>query len=388
MNTNQPITIKPYVTPLDSIARSDGDTVLGSALSQVNSSHEPVFVYDSADTFLGLISPFQAIFSSNYPYTTKVSSISFVPPKITYETPVYQAAEFMLAAKVYALPVTNKDGEMDGLIRAVNILDEIKTNTSLLEFVSGHVTPHTPITAPVSSHVKDVFHDLKERGVSRMILTDEAGALAGIVTRGDMMDAMTKPTDKERFANEGTGAGQRSLAGEKRYRQEEPVTQYSTTIVDTLPEDTPTAEIVKHLITSEHDSVVLTNTVNKPTGFLSTRDLLLALTKLRSEDSIHITLKKPGAAVSDKELEEATDYLDHFAKKLHARMNIGKIEVTSQEPKNVAGKTKKFNIKLIVTPVAGKSLVAEAKDRDYVDGIREAAGMIEKQERRSGLSKG
>lgn len=387
MAKNKPITIRPYVSSLASIARSDGKSLLGSVLSRVRSSHDPVFIYNNAGEFLGLVSPFETLFSSNYPYTTKVSSIAFTPPTITKESPVYQVAKHMLAAKVYTLPVSNKEGEIKGVIYAKDILGEIVTNASLLEFVSDHIEIHDPITAPITSSVKDIFYEFKARGVSRMILTDAGGALAGIVTRGDMMQAMIKPTDKLRFPKEGTGMGRRSLAGEKKSRKSEPVTQYYTALVDTLSDRTSTAEIVKHLIISPHDSIVLTNRSRKPTGFLSTRDILQALTRLRPEKDVRIIVKKPSSVVSDTQLEKVNEYLSIFAKKLSKRMGIEKIEVTSKEPKNTAGKTKKFTTKLIVIPVAGNSLVAETKERNYLDSVRNAAGLIEKQHRRSGLTK-
>lgn len=379
----QPITIKPYITSLDGIVRSTADTLLGSVLSQGGSSHEPVFVFDDADAFIGLVAPFETVFGSNHPPTTKLSSLTVMPPTITAETPVHQVAEFMLAAKVYTLPVTDADGGMVGVVRAVDILGEMKTNPALLEFVSEHIAKHDPITAPINAVVKDVFHTLKERGVSRMILTSDTGTLAGIVTRGDLLPSQLKPADRERVADEGTQAGLRSATGEKEYRLEEPVTKYATTLVDTKRADTPVPKLISHLLDSEHNNVVLVDADNKPVGFLSTRDMLLALTKLRPQTSINIMLKKPSDAVTDEELDKATQYLEQWAQKLNVRMPIQKIELTSQEPKNTAGVTKKFNVTLIVTPDGGSPLVADVKDRDYLDGIREATNRIETQQRRS-----
>lgn len=379
----QPITIKPYVKSLEGIIRSTPDTVLGSVLSQGSSSHNPVFVFDSSDTFIGLVAPFQVIFASSYPQTTKLASLAVMPPVITTDTPVYQVAKYMLAAKVYILPVTDEEGIITGVVRAVDIMNEMKTNPALLEYVSENIVQHEPISEPITALVKDVFHQLKERGVSRMILTNENGTLAGIVTRGDLLPSMLQPTDKQRFAGEGSVAGQRSVAGEKEYRLEEPVIQYATTTVDSLPVDTLVPEIISHLLNSKHNNVVLVDNEKKPAGFISARDILLALTKLRPESSVNIILKKPSDAVSDEELQDATEYVEQWAQKFESRMEIQKIEIMSQEAKNTAGVTNKFNITLIVTPTSGGSIVADVKDRDYIDGIREATNRVEKQQRRS-----
>lgn len=380
-------TIKNTVSPLESVARSNSQNSLGSVLSLVDSSHSAVFIFNKKDKFLGLVSPFKTLYLSNYPYTTKVSSILFKPPNITKETPIYEVAEHMLATKIYVLPVFNKDGNLEGVIHAKDILQEIVKNPSILRFVSNHIQPHTPITAPLTTSVREVFHTLKEKGVSRMILVDTEGDLAGIVSRSDLIHSLIKPTSKMRFPKEGTHVGFYSLAGEKKFRKEEPIKKYYTVMVDSLPENTPLKKVVSHLITSSFNSIVLVNRRIQPVGFLSTKDILQAIVQLRPEVEIPLIIKKPSDSVSDTELEHAVEYLERFGRKLKKRMEIEKIEVASEEPKSPKGHTRAFNTTLIVTPIAGKSFVAVTKRRNFMRGIQEATTLIEKQRRRSGVSK-
>ncbi len=387
MANTKPFTIKKYVSSLESVVRSDAQDSLGSVLSLVHSSHEAVFIFTNKNEFLGLVSPYKTLYSSNYPYTTKVSSIVFNPPTITEETPVYEVVEQMLATKIYVLPVFSKDGELQSVIYGKDILQGIMQDPGLLQFVSSNIRPRTPITAPITASVGDIFHSLKEKGVSRMIVVDAEGDLAGIVTRRDLMRSLIKPTAKMRFPNEGTYVGFYSLAGEKKFRKEESIRKYYTAFVDSLPETTPLEKIVTHLSTSRYSSIVLVDKQNKPTGFLSTRDILQAIALLRPEEEIPLIIKKPSNSVSDKELEDATEHLARFGKKLKKRMGIEKIEVASEEPKNAKGDTKAFNTTVIVTPVAGKAFVAVTKRRSFMDGIQEATALIEKQRRRSGFSK-
>jgi len=68
-------------------------------------------------------------------------------------------------------------------------------------------------------------------------------------------------------------------------------------------------------------------------------------------------------------------------------MKIDKIEVTTQESKNVHGQTIEFDTSVIVTPIAGKPLIATAKQRIFLDSIKDAIVLIEKQHRQSGFSK-
>lgn len=377
------------MTSLTSVVRGKPQETLGTTLSRVRSSHEAVFIFDKNNKFVGLISPYKTLYSRNYPYATKVSSILFRPPTtITQETPVYEVAKFMLSSKIYVLPVFDNEEEIQGVIDIRDILRGIINDEDLLKFVSKNITPHIPITAPINSSVKDIFHDLKEKGVSRMIIVNSEGDLAGIVTRNDLMQSLIKPTSKLRFPKEGSFIGLYSLAGEKKFRQTESIRKYFTVLVDSLPNITPQIEITRHLITSPHDSVVLVDKLNKPTGFLSTRDMLQAILLLGPEEKeVLLIINKPSDAVSDTELEQATEYLQTFGQKLKRRIGIEKIEVTSEEPKSSAGNTKMFNITVILTPVAGKSLVANIKNRKYLDGIQEATKIIEKQHSRSGLTK-
>lgn len=383
MNSTKLLTIKKYISPLTSIIRGKADDTLGRVLSHVNSSHEAVFIFDNDNKFLGLISPFKTLYSSNYPYTTKVSSIIFNPPTITGETFVYQVAEYMLATRIYVLPVFNKKGELKGVISIKDILQEVVKDSSLINFISNKVKTHRPVTAPIDASVKEVFHSLKEKGVSRMVLVDAEERLAGIVTRSDLMQTLIKPTSKMRFPKEGSHAGFYSLAGEKTFRKDKPIGKYLTRLVDSLPKGVSKIEIVTHLISSSHDSVVLIDKQNKPTGFLSMRDILKAISLLRPEVYISLSIKKPSNSVNHKELEQARKYLEVFGKKLKKRIKIEKIEVSSEEPKSPEGRTKVFNITVIVTLDGGKSFVVVTKNRKYIDGIQSATKLIEKQYRRS-----
>lgn len=383
MAHTQVFSIQEHLSPLLGAVRSDAESTLGSVFSLVNSSHEAVFVFEEDDEFLGLVSPFGTLYSSNFPYTTKVSSIAFVPPHINIDTPVYEVADHMLSTKVYALPVFDDQGEIIGIIRAQDIMREIIKNPRMLKFISEKIVPHDPITAPITATVKDIFHDFKEKGVSRMILVDAEGDLAGIVTRGDLMDTLIKPTSKLRFAKEGSSIGLRSLAGEKKSRQEEPVRKYHTALVDALSEDTPPIKIITHLVNSKYNSVVLTNKYQKPTGFLSTRDILHAITLLRPEPHVALTIMRPSASVTDAELTKATEHVEHFGIKLKKQLDIKSIEVSTQEPKSPHGDTKVFAITIMLTPVSGKTFVAVTEHRNFIDGIQEATKLIERQVRKN-----
>ena len=61
---------------------SPDDTVL-QALSKIRSTHEAVFVLDSNDQFIGLVSPYKVLYQHKLLNQTKVSSVLIHPPLLS-----------------------------------------------------------------------------------------------------------------------------------------------------------------------------------------------------------------------------------------------------------------------------------------------------------------
>lgn len=74
--------IQDLIIDLDTILRGGENTLIGAALSIVERSHQPVFVFNKQNDFLGLLLPFEVLFRRRLPYTTKVSSALIMPPQI------------------------------------------------------------------------------------------------------------------------------------------------------------------------------------------------------------------------------------------------------------------------------------------------------------------
>ena len=375
-------TIKNYISSLDTVIKSDNKKSLGSVLSLVNSSHQAVFIYNDKDEFQGLVSPYKTIYSNNYPYTTLVSSIAFRPPRIEGNTKIYKVVKYMIASKIYMLPVFDDKGAVEGIVYGKDIALNVIKNPSLLTFIKDNMHPNIPITAPYTSLVQDVFNLIKEKNVSKIVLVDNNGAMKGIVTRSDLMKSVIKPTSKMRFSNEGSFIGRNSFAGEKKSRKEEQVLKFATSVVSSLPNTTSMKKIITYLVTSSHNSVVLLNKQRKPTGFLSMKDILKAISLMKPEENIPIIVKKPSKSVSDTELKRAIKHLESFSLKLGKRIKIKRIEVVTEEPKNQKGQTHKFNTTVMIIPIKGNSIISLTKNRGFLDGIQEATKIIEKQERR------
>lgn len=105
---------QPYITPTASVSTCTPDQYLSEALAFTRQSHDAVLVFDKKGNFLGLVSPYHAIFEHRFPYTAKVKHCLFVPPRITTNTPLHEVAQRMVDTRVYTLPVVDDAGEIAG----------------------------------------------------------------------------------------------------------------------------------------------------------------------------------------------------------------------------------------------------------------------------------
>jgi len=386
-SAKKPFDISSYISSIDDVTTSEADDTLGSVMPLLQSSHSPLFVFTKENEFLGLISPYVALYTHRYPYTTKVSSIATQPPYITKETQLYDVATFMLETRVYSLPLFDNNKQIVGVIDSKDIFQNLIKDKDLLTFLSSTIKAHTPITANDNSSVENIFQIMRDKNVSRVVLIDDNGVLSGIVSRKDLHNAFMKPTAKQRFGKNDTAQTDRAFDAEKESRGDDPIEKYATSNVHTLRSDTNQEEIIKQLIESEHNSIVLIEKYQKPVGFLSMRDILAGLELLEPKETINIIMTKPTHNVSKDDVKEAEEILSLFGKKMNKRIAIEKIEVTFEEPKTPDENSIIFNTTLIVSPVAGLKIVSKTKNSSFIDGIHAAIAQIEKQERRSGLSR-
>ncbi|HZJ18383.1 MAG TPA: CBS domain-containing protein [Patescibacteria group bacterium] len=379
--------ISSYISSTDTVIKSDVDDTLGSVMPLVQSSHSALFIFNKDNDFIGLVSPYQALYTHRYPYHTKVSSITSKPPYITKDTQLYDVASFMLESRVYVLPLFDEKKQIVGVIHTKNIFQSLIKDQDLLTFISSTIKAHAPVTASSNSSVGDIFQIMRDKNVSRVVLVDDKELLFGIVSRKDLHSAFMKPTQKQRFGKNGIHQTDRAFDEEKEYRRDDPIKSYATEFVYTLPYETEQDEMIKQVIASEHNSVVLVNKAGKAVGFLSMHDILAGLASLRPEETINLIMTKPTNNVSEHEVKEAEEILTRFGQKMNKRIAIDKIEVTFEEPKTPTGGSILFNTSLFISPVGGAKIISKTKSRSFIDGIHSAIAQIEKQQGRSGISK-
>ncbi len=379
--------ITPYVSSSKIVPVCWPEDQLGTALQVLKSSHEAVFVYDHQFKFLGLISPYFCLFLHRFPYESNARHCLFIPPRINFSTPLYRVAEFMIATKIYTLPVFDDQDQIVGIITADNILRLVIEDPDLLKQVAEKIKVSPPITTSIHAKVKEVYAKMRENNISRVVLIDNEENLAGIVSRRDIQDDFTAKTVRQRFTTKKHPPVRSSFDEEKVKRRDSPITEFAKVRVLSINDSLDRKKILTTLINSKIHSIVLISNDNIPTGFISRRDIIKAIASLKPEDQIPITYKYPTGSLDMLYFLDVLDLIDRFTKKFNKKMPIQKIAINFVQTKDTAGITRVYDTTLHVTLKSGKLLIAKSQRRKLKISVQEAIKKIEAQEDKSDRQK-
>jgi len=372
-----------HITIFKNIAKCSPETNLGSALSMLKSSHEPVFVFAQNNKFLGLVSPYFTLFKKRYPYTTKVKSLIITPPYIKSSTPFYEIADFMLSTRIYILPLFNEKEEIKGKITARNIIKAAINQQELIKEIAESIKIENAITAKTNAKAKDIYSLLRQKGTSRILLVNNKGRLAGIITRRDIEEAFTKPTTKQRFSTRKGKPINYSFDKEITTRFDIPISKFYIRNVLTAKKELGIEKSLQSMLKAEKNSIVIVDKNHYPYGIISIRTILKALAKLKPKREIPIIFRKPTKESTDYEIEKIYNLLKKFSQKMDKISPVRQIKINFKKSKRPAGGIILFDITLQIEFFSGKNFIAKVKERKVEMGVREAIKRIEKQERRS-----
>ncbi len=385
MNKNYPIA--PCISSSKNVPICWPEDQLGTALQVLKSSHAAVFIYDHQFKFLGLISPYFCLFLHRFPYESKVRHCLFIPPKINSLIPLYRVTEFMIATKIYTLPVFNNQDQVVGVVTADNVLKFLVEDSNLLKQVAEKIEVSQPVTASINSKVKEVYAKMRDNNISRVILIDNEGKLAGIVSRRDIQDDFTAKTVRQRFTTKKHPPIHSSFDEEKTKRRDSPIAEFAKVRVLSAKDSFDLKKILTLMINSKIHSIVLVNSDNIPTGFISRRDVIKAISSLKPEDQIPITYKYPTGSLDMLYFLDVFDLIDKFTRKFNKKVSVQKVAINFVQTKDTSGITRVYNTTLHVILKSGKLLIAKSQRRKLKIGVREAIEKIEAQEDKSDRQK-
>ncbi|MCR4264271.1 MAG: CBS domain-containing protein [Candidatus Roizmanbacteria bacterium] len=352
----------------ENILRINSSATLKEALALLTRSHDAVFVFDDADKFLGIISPYYVIFKSKFPPETKLENCLYVPPKITPDTTIWDIAKLMVESKVYYLPVL-ENNVFKGIVTLNRILKALLTTQSLRESLEIR-TPDRLITIKEQATVSDAYQVMKDKQVSRLPLVNDTGRLVGIITRFDIQQAFAKPKQKLRWL---------SRIGDKTSKKNQPITKYSKKMTAMLPYQTTGREIVEKMVRENVGSVILINANYEPVDIVSSHDILKAISRIRPKGELNVTIDAPDLFVHHSQL---TMLLNQYMKKYNKRYAIRSLGCHVELLKNAAGDIRQYTFQLTAQNT-NKNFLSKDTNFDWKKAARGALEKMEHQLRRA-----
>ncbi len=227
------------------------------------------------------------------PPTARVEDIMSREVHTVHPDTLLADAVEMLLDKIYrALPVVDKAGQVVGILTEGDLLTKVKLLATSVQqqlteaemaaelqrlrqtgqTVAEVMTPNL-LSIHLETTISQAVTLMSKHNIKRLPVVDGEGHLAGIVSRVDVLRALSRsPLDEER--RHSPGPGQHRTVGEM-----------MTPTVPTVQATTPLAEIVDRLVQSAQRRVVVVDGEEQVVGIITDGDLIKRAT---AEERSHI----------------------------------------------------------------------------------------------------
>src|SRR5438105_14230525 len=111
------------------------------------------------------------------------------PVTIRPDRPVREALAVMERYKISGVPVVDEDGHLVGIITNRDLRFETRFNIP----VSEVMTPQPLVTVPVGTTLEQAKAKLQKHRIEKLLVTDDAGHLKGLITVKDIQKAIRYP---------------------------------------------------------------------------------------------------------------------------------------------------------------------------------------------------
>lgn len=221
----------------------------------------------------------RSLMQSHVEDSTKANALMSSAPQVKRTSDVRDVARMLVEGNTKVAPVVEGDS-LWGIVTADAILEAVLENLDAL--VVSQIHTDDVITVPEDARVGQAINLLREHGVSRLPVENEAGYLTGVVTTHDLVDFvvrnMDQPTEGER-----SGDSDRML--------DIPVYDLMSAPVETISDDESVREAVARMLDNDYNGLVVTPPEDDRTiaGVLTKTDVLRALT-FTEEDHMDVQI--------------------------------------------------------------------------------------------------
>jgi len=354
------------------------DKPLESVIFRFTSSHTPLFGMDDKNKFCGLLTIKKSLFSRRNGPKTLIHSCLIQPPLINKGTKVEEILGMMRGLGLYSLPVFDKKGRIRGLVSAKNILKQLIKKKVFLEIISDELPVKKVITINGNETVGRAFNLFRDKNISRLVVINRWGKIDGVVTKRDILSAYLRPSNRQRFSTKG-GLKNYSFDKEKLYREKQIIRKYMSEISETVDENSKSDKLIKRLLDSKYNAIILVDKDKKPKQILSVRDVLKKTIDIIGRDDLSNVIVMNYA-------DELGEYKKNKVKKMLTKLyywaskkiNVQMIKLMIKVAYTVKNKPDRYEIKLIMETDRDE-YVGNDEDRNFLSAVNKASEQIKKQ---------
>lgn len=271
----------------DRFSRIDIEAPLSEAIGIFEAEDPDLIVVFEGKTYKGILTQ-DLIIRSHLkwdPTKAKVRDVYKPAGILNPKDDLSRAAKLMLEIDSRSLPVGENKKEITGVISDVEILERLSREEFGKKKVEELMTKEV-ITLGPDDTVAKALATMRDNAISRIPVVDEEGKLLGLVTLHDLIIRFMKPRFKAQFGE---------VAGEK-------IPPFSTQLrevmirgVITIGPEASIKEAIGSLVENDIDGLVVVDGENRVVGILTTKDLLLPISKM-TEKEVHFYLQLGGDA--------------------------------------------------------------------------------------------
>jgi CBS domain-containing protein len=249
-----------------------------------------VLVVTNGGSFEGVVSQ-KRLLSSHHPPDETAMSVAVAPPKVSRREDVREVARLMVENELKLLPAFDEGGRFVGVVRAVDLLDEVRENLNVLDVED--VYTRDLVSVERETTLGEVIHHLRDDKISRVPVVED-GSAAGMVSVSDLVEFTVRSAEREQGGNAdgfdahgGTGSsdgsrtrgGYGERAGFEARLLDLPARDVMTEAAYTTTPDEPLGDAVGEMLEKECASlVVVGEETDAVVGIVTLTDALDSLT--------------------------------------------------------------------------------------------------------------
>lgn len=254
------------------------DDTIGDALGKMKTHDVHELPVLERKKLLGVVTLRELMRRKNLPPTTKVSTVLQVPPEITPDTPLPEAAEKLISSGFRAIPVA-KGKPLVGIVSRSDLVRAL-VETKALEGVRvrDFMTP-SPQAVGENDSVERAVQIMQSLGERSVPVVDKNRHLKGVVGMKDIVELFARPKVREQY-------GERAGREEKVLLEIQSVMRYPPITIGPDADAHRAAE----LMSKNHISSVIVTENEEPVGIITTQDMMQFLAGLREREQLFVEI--------------------------------------------------------------------------------------------------